>query len=232
MIIFHIFDIKNIFFTVLGYPMSYVEFIGTIFNLWCVWLAAKAKISTWPIGIVGIVFYIFLFYQIQFYSDLIEQFYFLVMSFYGWWTWAKIKSEGEKKEKSQGIKFNTKRNNIITLIILVVGSFALTELTTHLNSLFPSLFPLPASYPFLDAFTTVMSFVATVLLARKIVESWYLWILVDVIGVWLYYVRGVKFIALEYLIFLVMATYGMLDWFRILRKTKGKLGLGGQFLGL
>lgn len=214
--ILQIFDINTILFTLWGYQMSYLEFFGTIFNIWCVWLAAKAKISSWAIGIVGIVFYIFLFYQIQFYSDLLEQFYFLVMSFYGWWVWAKIGKE--KKKSSEGVTFNTKRNNIITVGVVIVGSFALTALTTRLNILFPAIFSLPASYPFLDAFTTVLSFVATVLLARKIVESWYLWILVDIIGIWLYYVKGVKFIALEYAIFLIMASYGLYDWLRILKK--------------
>ena len=216
--ILQIFDINTVFVTLWGYQMSYLEFIGTVFNLWCVWLAAKAKIATWPIGIVGIVFYIFLFYQIQLYSDLFEQFYFLVMSFYGWWVWTKIGKQ--KKKDSWGVTFNTKKGNVITVTAVVVGTFALYFLTTRLNILFPATFSLPASYPFLDAFTTVMSFAATILLAKKIVESWYLWILVDVIGIWLYYVKGVKFISLEYAIFLIIASYGLFDWLRILKKEK------------
>jgi len=96
----NILNINAVIFTVMGYPMSYIEFIGTIFNLWCVWLTVKGKISSWPVGIVGIVFYIFLFYQIRLYSDLFEQFYFLVMSFYGWWLWLNI--SGRKKDKDAG----------------------------------------------------------------------------------------------------------------------------------
>jgi nicotinamide mononucleotide transporter len=103
--------------------MSYLEFVGTIFNLWCVWLAAKNKISTWPIGLVGIVLYIFLFYQIQLYSDLVEQLYFFVMTFYGWYLWLALgkKKALDKQEKpGLAITFNTKK--LILFIWRSLGS--------------------------------------------------------------------------------------------------------------
>jgi nicotinamide mononucleotide transporter len=81
----HYLSISTVFFTVLGYPMSYIEFFGTVFNIWCVYLTAKGKVLSWPIGMAGIVLYFFLFYQIRLYSDLLEQVYFFVMSIYGWW---------------------------------------------------------------------------------------------------------------------------------------------------
>lgn len=71
-------DINTTFFTVMGYPMSYIEFFGTIFNIICVYLVARNNIWNWPIGILGVILYIFLFYQIQLYSDLLEQVYFLI----------------------------------------------------------------------------------------------------------------------------------------------------------
>jgi nicotinamide mononucleotide transporter len=74
----HFFDINTTFFTVLSYPMSYIEFFGTVFNILCVRLVSRNKISNWPIGILGVILYIFLFYQIQLYADLIEQGYFLI----------------------------------------------------------------------------------------------------------------------------------------------------------
>ena len=93
----------------------------------------------------------------------------------------------------------------------------------NINLYFPVYFPEPASFPFLDAFTTVMSFAATILMARKKVECWYLWILVDIIGIWLYYVKGVKFIALEYVLFLILATKGMIEWQKVFRNKKNDL---------
>ena len=84
-------SIDNVLFTFWGYEMSYIEFFGTIFNLWCVWLVAKSNIMTWPIGIVGIVLFAFLFWQINLYSDFLEQIYFFFMSIYGWWMWSRVK---------------------------------------------------------------------------------------------------------------------------------------------
>lgn len=74
------------------------------------------------------------------------------------------------------------------------------------------MFPEPASYAYLDAATTVMSFAAQILLVQRFIENWYIWIVVDVIGVWLYYVKGVKFIAVLYFIFLILATKGLINW--------------------
>ncbi|MCG2693713.1 nicotinamide riboside transporter PnuC [Candidatus Parcubacteria bacterium] len=218
----NIFDINTVLFTVWGYQMSYIEFFGTIFNLWCVWLTAKNKILCWPVGIVGVVFYMFLFYQIQLYSDLVEQVYFLVTSFYGWFLWLNLsKAKGEKdKDKRLKISRNTLKTNLVYGAIIIFGTLGMGYFMGNIHTYMPKFFSEPASYPYLDAFTTVLSFAAMILLAKKRVESWYLWILVDIIGVGLYYVKGVKFIAAEYFIFLIMATKGLISWQRQFKNYK------------
>jgi nicotinamide mononucleotide transporter len=209
----HLLDINTVFFTFLNYPMSYLEFFGTVFNIWCVWLTAKGRISSWGVGIVGIVLYLFLFYQIQLYSDMVEQFYFLVMSFVGWWLWLHPRSDSERApDKRLRIGNSGWRTSLAYAAVIVAGTLAMGALMSHIHLLLPRFFPEAASFPYLDAFTTVMSFAATVLMARKKVECWYLWILVDIIGIGLYYTKGVKFISLEYLVFLVLATKGLLEW--------------------
>lgn len=203
------FSINTVFFTVLNYPMSYIEFIGTIFNLLCVWLASRRNIWTWPTGLVAIILYFFLFYQIRLYSDLIEQIYFFIMTFYGWWLW----SQGKNKDTQQvKVEKNSPIVNSIYLVSIVILTVALGYIMQHIHLYLPKVFLEPATYPYLDAFTTILSFAATILLAQKKFEAWYLWILVDIIGIWLYYVKGVKFIALEYAIFLGIAIHGFLIW--------------------
>jgi nicotinamide mononucleotide transporter len=205
----------------MGYPMSYLEFFGTIFNLWCVWLTARGKVSCWPIGMVGIILYVFLFYQIQLYSDLTEQIYFLLMSIYGWWMWTHCSLNKKTNEKKRlEISHNIFRENLVSVLVIVLGSVAMGYFMSNIHLYLPKYFSIPASFPYLDALTTVMSFVATVLMARKKVECWYLWILVDIIGIGLYYAKGVKFIALEYLIFLVLATNGFLTWKKEVHQDK------------
>lgn len=211
------FSVNTVFFTFLDYPMSYLEFFGTIFNIGCVYLAAKNRIATWPIGILGVICYIFLFYQIQLYSDFVEQLYFFASGIYGWYVWRQMAKKGKDKVKETPILKNSRKENAIWLAVIAAGSLVLGYLMRHINSYFPALFTLPASFPYLDAFTTVMSFVAQFIMAKKRVECWYLWILVDIIGIWLYYAKGVKFIALEYVIFLALATKGLIDWRKKLR---------------
>ena len=72
-IMLNFFSVDKVLLTVLGYPMSYIEFAGTILYLWSVWLIAKRHILTWPVGIVSVLLYMILFYQIRLYSDTIEQ---------------------------------------------------------------------------------------------------------------------------------------------------------------
>ena len=214
------FNINTIMFTVIGYPMSYIEFIGTILNIWCVWLTAKGKILSWPIGIVATVLFTALFYQIQLYSDLFEQVYFIITGFIGWYAWAKIAPELRGKDSDIRVGSNTLKRNVLWLVGIGIGTVLMTQVMGNIHLLLPMIFKEAASYPLLDAFTTVMSFAATILLIRRKLEAWYLWILVDIIGIGLYWVKDVKFIALEYVIFLIIATAGYLKWKKIYGERK------------
>jgi nicotinamide mononucleotide transporter len=202
-------DINNIFFTVLDYPMSYIEFFGTLLNIASVWLVARNKILNWPIGILGVILFGMLYWQIQLYSDFLEQIYFFFTGFWGWWVWSQGKRGGEKAVRISFLKNNVR---IIYGVVIIVGTIILGYLVSNLHIYFPAYFPLPASFAYLDAFTTVLTFAATILMIRKKVECWYIWILVDIIGIWLYWVKGVHLISLLYGLFLIMASQGLYIW--------------------
>jgi nicotinamide mononucleotide transporter len=211
------FDINNTFFTLLGYPMSYLEFFGTLLNIISVYLVAKNKIWTWPIGNIAVVLFAILFFQIQLYSDFFEQIYFFITGFYGWWVWAK---RGKDTEKEMPVSHNSKRNNLIYAGIIGIGTILMGYSISQIHLWLPSIFTLAASFPYLDAFTTVMSFAATILMAHKKIECWYLWISVDIIGIGLYFTKEVVFVSILYVIFLVLASNGLIQWRRIYRKQK------------
>ena len=109
----HFFDINTTFFTVLSYPMSYIEFFGTVFNILCVRLVSRNKISNRPIGILGVILYIFLFYQIQLYADLIEQVYFLITGFYGRRAWTQIRKREQQTKEKKDVTHTSLKENII-----------------------------------------------------------------------------------------------------------------------
>lgn len=202
-------SVDNIVFTIIGYPMSYVEFIGTIFYLWSVWLISRRRVLTWPIGIISVLLYMALFYQIRLYSDAFEQVYYLGASVYGWIIWHRSpKEDGQITD----VNYSNKKGLIIWIVVTAVVSIFTGYLMSHIHILFPAFFPEAASFPYLDALTTIMSFSAMWLMAQKKIESWIYWIIVDVIGIWLYFVKDVKFISLLYVILLVLAVNGLRTW--------------------
>ncbi len=209
------FDVNTIAFTILGYPLSYIELVGTILYLWSVWLITRQKILTWPVGIVSVLLYMVLFYQIQLYSDTLEQAYYLVASVYGWWLWS---SRGRQAEQAFAPYVSAPRTLGLVLLLTAVLSAALGGLMSRIHELQPALFPQPAAFPYLDSLTTIMSFSAMWLMAQKRLESWAYWIIVDMIGIGLYYVQGVRFISLLYVILLGLAINGLVSWLRSARQ--------------
>src|SRR5688572_29388798 len=210
-----LFDVTQTFFTVLDHPVSYVEFIGTVLGLISVFLAARANIFTWPTGIANAIFFLVIFYQIQLYSDMFLQMYFCGMGIYGWFTW---KYKAEHHQSAIRTLTNTDRIRLAALIIAVV--LVIGTLISKIHLLLPAIFEKPASYPYIDTFIAVSSVLAVILLARRIFETWVLWILVDITSIGLYYVKGVKLIALEYVIFLSLAVLGVISWYRLWKKPE------------
>ena len=194
--------------------MSYVELFGTVFYLWSVWLIAKRRILTWPVGIVSVLLYMTLFYQIRLYSDALEQVYYLIASGYGWWRWVHSPRD---KGTILSVRFSTGGWMLTSLLFSVLLGIAAGAFMSRVHSLFPLVFPEEASYPYLDAVTTIMSFTAMWLMARQRIESWLYWIVIDVIGIGLYYAKAVKFISLLYVILLFLAIKGFVSWLKVAR---------------
>jgi len=205
-------SVDTVFITVLGYPLSYIEFVGTVLYLWSVWLIARRNVLTWPVGIVSVLLYLALFYQIQLYSDALEQVYYLGASVYGWVYWS---SSQQEDHTIVDVSYSSRRAGVAWLAITVGLSIALSTVMSHIHLWMPEAFPVAASYPFLDALTTVMSLVAMWLMARKDIESWIYWIIVDVIGIWLYFVKDIKSVSLLYVLLLVLAVRGLSDWVKV-----------------
>lgn len=205
-----LFDVREIFFTVLGHGVSYVEFIGTVLGLISVFLASRANIFTWPTGIANAIFFLVIFYQIHLYSDMFLQMYFCGMGVYGWLSW-KYKAEHHQSE----IRTLANRERIWLAVFIAFVVAAVGTLISQIHLLLPSIFDHPASFPYVDTFIAISSILATILLARRIFETWVLWILVDITSIGLYSVKGVKLIAVEFVIFLGLAVLGIYTWYGI-----------------
>ena len=201
-------SVDTILVTIAGYPLSWIEFAGTLLYFASVWLIARKKLMTWPVGIVSVVLYALLFWQIRLYSDCLEQVYYLGISVWGWIAWKRTKD----RERVIPTGFSHPRTIAVWALATLGLGAALGFAVARFHIWFPLAFPDPASYPYLDALTTVASFIAMYLLTRRRAESWIWWIAVDIIGVGLYWVKDVRFIAIQYVFLLGMAVWGLLSW--------------------
>lgn len=223
----NLFSVEMILVTVFGYPLSYIEFVGTVLYLASVYLVARRHVLTWPVGIVSVLLFMILFYQIRLYSAAAEQVVYLAACTYGWWYWAQ---SGLRDGKVEDVGFSPTPTLLKWLGLIVVLSAGLGFVMSRVHEWAPTLFPEAASFPLIDASTTVTSLVAMWLMARKRTESWVLWIAVDVVSIWLYFVKGVVFVSLQYVVLLGLATLGLLAWMKVSRSgTQAGRGQGPDF---
>jgi nicotinamide mononucleotide transporter len=197
------FDIDHIFFTLWGYPMSYLEFFGTLAGGFAVWLSAKGNLWSWPLGIINVVF-------------------FFITNIIGWWRWANPKKEEEDRKKELKVSYLPVRQLVIFSVIGIAGTIVSGNLASRLHEWLPGIFNKPSAFPFLDSFVTVMSIIGTFWMIQKKVESWVLWIVVDAVATGMYFVKGIKFVGAEYFVFCFIAAFGLWNWMKEYRSYSTK----------
>jgi nicotinamide mononucleotide transporter len=200
--------LQQVFFELLGYQVSYMEFIATMAGLVCVFLAAKNNILTWPVGIINIITSFVIFYQVALYSDMFLQIYFFATAIYGWMYWNKQK-EVVKKVTTLNLK-----QRLTTAIILVFGTLMFGYFISQIHLYFPDTYSFPAAFPYADTLVAVASIVANYLMAQRRLENWILWIAIDILACYLYFAKGIKFIAFEYIVFIALAAFGLYQWWQ------------------
>ena len=175
-----------------------LETLGVALTLCNVYLLTRQNILAWPCGLLGVSIYAFIFFQTKLYSDFILHLVYVILNIYGWWVWSR---------KNQQVTLpvtQLSRSSRIFFIALIIFSFLLWGTTmSHFTD---------ASYPYLDAFTTVVSLVAQYLLAKKKIENWILWIIVDIFAIVLYLLKALNLTAGLYLLLLVLSIIGFLNW--------------------
>ena len=212
------FDLNNIAFTALNYPMSWVELIAVLAGIAAVWLSAKEHIFNWPIGIVNIICSFFLFYKTGFYADAFLQIFFFVTNVYGWFLWSR--RDVSTDEYLIKVGFLPRKQQILTALCIIAASVAFGSIVNNLHQWYPSVFPVEAAFPYADSFVMMMSIVGNTLLMVKKIESWILWVLVDIIAPILYFQKGIYLITVEYIVFLALASFALWNWLTIYKSQK------------
>ncbi|MBP5426454.1 MAG: nicotinamide mononucleotide transporter [Clostridiales bacterium] len=206
------FNLSSTFLTIWGYELSFLEFLATIFGILNVYLLAKIKVSNYFWGILNVILSFFIFFQIQMYSDMFLQVYYLAMNIYGWWMWLHPKNNSQSNDAKLKVSKNSLSYNLIAALLTVIGFVFLGFFLKNIHVLLPTLFIEPSRSPFIDSFITVLSIVAMFFMAKKKIEHWYLWFIADFTSVVFCYMQNIKFLALEYFIFLFFAFLGYMEW--------------------
>ena len=190
-------DLQSLFIIQLN-KTSVIETFAVFFGLLSVWYAKKEIIWLYPTGIVSIIIYIDLTFQHKLYGDMGIQVYYLIMSIYGWYFWIK----GKGAQVPVPISKNKKQENLI-VFLLFLSSFLLIRFGLGLTD---------SNVPLWDALTSALAIAGMWLMARKKIEHWIAWIIVDSISVPLYIYKGLPLTSFQFLIFTILAFWGYLTW--------------------
>lgn len=183
-----------------GFELNTIlEIIGVTFNLLFLLFLIQEKIISWVFGIIGSLVSILLFYRLQLYSESILYIYYVVIGFYGYYSWQKKNIDN----KSIAISEWAISAHIITFIIGLISGFVLGYVFDHYTE---------AKNAYFDAYTTVFSFIASYMEAKKILSSWIFWIVINGATIFLYMSRGLDIYSLLTVVFFITSFVGYLNW--------------------
>lgn len=213
-----------------GYDLSWIEAVGTIAGLLCIWLASLEKISNYAFGLLNVTLFAIIFFQIQLYASLLLQLFFFAANVYGWYAWSRQTSNHEAELqirwllRTQALKWFIASIVAIALMTFYIDPvFAfLTQLAVNIMQMCGLSVTMPAlepdAFPFWDSCMMVLSVVAMLLMTRKYVENWLLWVIINVISVVIFALQGVYAMSLEYLLLTFIALNGSRMWMISARK--------------
>ena len=185
-----------------------LELFAVTMNILSVIYAKRNSILVYPTGLIGTGIFVYILYNFSLLGDMIINFYFVLMSIYGWYYWAQ-KKDGQTLN-------NVSRTSIKEYyFILILGITSLLSIYLIYN--FYDKWNSWTAY--VDTITTAIFFVAMYLMARRKVESWIFWIIGDLITIPLYFYKGLTISSIQYLIFLILAILGYISWNKILNSS-------------
>ena len=178
-----------------------LEVIVFVFGILSVWYAKNENILVYPTGLICTVITVYLLYINQYFGDMMMNFYYSVMSIYGWWNWSRKKGD----TLAVPISRTTNKEKLIGVVM-----FVLTMIFTYLVYVgFDYTLETPN---YIDILTSGIFFTAMWYMANKKLENWTLWIIADIITIPLYAYRGLGILSLQYVLFTILAVQGYIAW--------------------
>ena len=186
---------------------GWLEYLAVFAGIASVWFSRIENIWVYPIWLINTIIYIYLSFQVGLWGEGSVNFYYTIVSVYGWILWAKRDQQQQHVvviKNSNGKEWL--QHFLFFLFFYVIIFFALSWLKKTGNA--------PQAIPLADAFASGAAYTGMWLMAKKKVESWWWWIATNIASIPLYFVKGLVFTSVYYLILLVMAIFGLLEWMR------------------
>lgn len=179
--------------------MTLIEIIAVVLGLISVWLVTRQNVICYPLGIISVFIYIFIFYEVKLYADMGLQAFFVILQAYGWYEWLY----GGENKTTLSVRRAPASTRIVLILFTAAGS-ALMGTVLHRYT--------DAAVPFVDSALTVMSMAGQWLVARKYIENWNVWMVVNIGSIAMYGYKELYFTMVLYAVYFGLAIVGYRAW--------------------
>jgi nicotinamide mononucleotide transporter len=190
---------------------TWLEYLAVFAGIASVWFSRIENILVYPVGLINTVIYIYLSFKFHLPGEASVNFYYTVMSIYGWYMWTK---KDKQQEVVLHVGFSNKKMWFSQLFFFLFFYLAIYFSLVYLKENF-----FEGAIPWADALASATAFTGMWLMTRKKVESWYWWIATNIVSIPLYFVKGLVFSSVYYLVLLVMAVSGLIAWMQKAKKV-------------
>ena len=185
---------------------GWLEYIAVFAGIASVWFSRMENILVYPVGLINTIIYIYLSFKFHLPGEASVNFYYTVMSIYGWYIWLK---KDQRQQKVLHISYSGKKMWLYQFLFFLFFYVTIYFSLTYLKKEF-----FEGAIPWGDAFASATAFTGMWLMTRKKVESWYWWIATNIASIPLYFAKGLVFTSVYYLVLLALAFWGLTEWKR------------------
>ncbi len=186
---------------------SGLEITAVLFAILYLVLAIRENIWCWPCAMVSTAIFVWLFIGARLYMESVLNIFYFIMAVYGWFVWRSGDSDKQALPVSVWSAATHLTAVLMIIVLTAVSGYALVSFTD-------------AAYPYVDSATTFAAIWATFLVARKVLENWWYWLLIDAVSILIYWSRGLELTALLFVVYVVMIPFGLVSWTRSYRKSQ------------
>ena len=188
-----------------------LEIIAVITGMLSIWYSYRINILVYPIGMISLALYVFIFINNGLYANAVINFLYFVISIFGWWNWLRQRTTDNGQQTTDKVELKvsylSKKENAITITILVILIFFINLFTTNDLSIR------------LDYYTSAAGLIAMVLTSFKKVENWFFYLVADIVLIPLCIYNGLYLTSIQYVAYTILAIMGYINWNKEAKKN-------------